>query len=262
VSDEKKAIYIDSDGTLAKTIVTIGNERIYGITKITYEVNDAGSKITLEAVKSKLSVISDKIPVHLKPEETMKIKSKFVTSSPEKYTDMESNDPVQSAPPNSKPIVKAYMEAFAKAHPTVDCFVTKTDKMVIKPIFGKYTAEELKDIMTTYVTLKDPFLKERGYPLSLLIRNMQQVLFRLQSKTSDEGSKVYKNEDYVKTMPIKQLWEYVIGKNENKWTGSEDWAKSYEEEIRRRNVRLVDIPEDEYQKIRKNFLDSKDEEGE
>ena len=67
------------------------------------------------------------------------------------------------------------------------------------------------------------------------------------------AKKIYKEEDYGDSLSEEQLREYLIGKIKKKWAGNEDWTKLYEQELKKRNITVDSLKQEDFDKFNKDW---------
>ena len=122
---------------------------------------------------------------------------------------------------NTHSMIQFYSTEFARifgSSPRID----PADAGVLSPLIKEYSDADLRRIITSYLELSDDkFLKDVGYQLRFLPSKINRLLIDLAAKIPQKSG----------TLTREQLQEYLAGKKEGKWTGTEPWAKSYESAI-------------------------------
>lgn len=102
--------------------------------------------------------------------------------------------------------------------------VSTSDTSGLSTLIRDYSDDQLKILISAYFDLEDKFLSDCGYNLRFFPMKLNRLLIALSKKghsaVSSDGS-----------FTQDQLKEYIKGKNEGSWTGTESWAKPYESAI-------------------------------
>lgn len=122
-------------------------------------------------------------------------------------------------------LIKFYCGEFKRRY-GAEPRVSTEDSSHLKSLIREYSESDLRSIISKYLALDDKFLKESGYSLRFLPMKLNRILIEMGHNTPITKTSLTKD----------QLEEYVKGKSEGRWTGSEDWAKSYEKALIELNV--------------------------
>jgi len=124
---------------------------------------------------------------------------------------------------NKSNIIKYYIAEFDKrfGHSPV---ISVADTSGLAALIRDYSDDQLKILISAYFDLEDKFLSDCGYSLRFFPMKLNRLLIALSKKGH---SAIPSGGSFTQD----QLKEYVKGKNEGTWTGTEDWAKPYESAI-------------------------------
>ena len=122
---------------------------------------------------------------------------------------------------NVHALVKFYCYEFERRFGNVPV-VNGSEIGALAALIRDYPEDHLRKMVMEYFELDDDFVKNSGYVLKFFPLKINRILIELSKKERTTISSLTKE----------QLEEYVKGKEEGKWTGEEDWAKSYEKSLK------------------------------
>jgi hypothetical protein len=102
--------------------------------------------------------------------------------------------------------------------------VTDSDSGHISTLLKDYGDDEVKEMIRRYLSLDDDFIQKNGYSLRFLPSRVNSILIEM---SRERGARPVSKAALSQT----QIDAYIQGKREGRWTGSEPWAKQYEDSI-------------------------------
>jgi len=136
-----------------------------------------------------------------------------------KYMDISKNTFVYSFNKECGLFVKLYIAEFNKrfSHPPL---VSAADANLFIPLVKDYSPLLLEKIIQAFFNSTDPFVINSGFSLKSLYYRFNYYLIKANSEVS------------LKVSP-ERINEYLEGKRNGKWTGTEEWARPYEEALKK-----------------------------
>jgi hypothetical protein len=100
--------------------------------------------------------------------------------------------------------------------------IQSADLAGLSGLISEYPDNELRMMISRYFDINEPFLKDTGYSLRFFPGKINKILIDMSTKGSPKAS----------ALTREQLEEYLKGKKESRWDGTEDWAHSYERALK------------------------------
>jgi len=136
-----------------------------------------------------------------------------------KYMDTSKNRFIYSFNKECGTFVKLYITEFNKrfSHPPL---VSAVDANLFIPLVKDYSPLLLEKIIQAFFNSTDPFVINSGFSLKSLYYRFNYYLIKA-------------NAEVLSKMSPEKINEYLEGKRNGRWTGTEEWAKPYEEALKK-----------------------------
>ena len=134
---------------------------------------------------------------------------------------------------NTITLVEFYKNEFKK-HNGHFPKVEKSDDDAVKKLIKEYGFEDMKKFIVKYLELKDKFLLERGHILRFMPHSINTIIAQLKNTKQNN----FKDVAYMKNASDEQLLDYLNGRKDGKYDGSEEWEKAYIEEAKKRGLTI------------------------
>jgi len=136
-----------------------------------------------------------------------------------KYVSITKNELEYSFNKDCSFIIKYYITEFNKrfSHPPL---VSAADANLFVPIVKDYSPLLIEKIIQAFFNSTDQFVINSGFSLKALYYRFNHYLIKA-------------NNEFSTTMSPEKINEYLDGKRKGRWTGAEEWAKPYEEALKK-----------------------------
>jgi len=138
-----------------------------------------------------------------------------------------------------------YFEKYGEVPP-----IDERDGIEAKRFGESYSFDDCSKLIDLYLSTNDifPFTHELKY----IRRNIGHLRFKQHiNNETRRKKKQYKSEDYAEELEDWQLKDYLIGKLNKRWKGTEPWAKNYEIELKKRKIIEKDLTKEDYQRAKR-----------